>query len=81
MYSQFLRDIGWEWVEFPAHLNADELPAGRLIVRCDGHLTTMIDGVIHDTHDPSKDGTREVDGYFQMCYDLRYDLDSMHLQL
>jgi len=28
------------------------------------HLTAVIDGVIHDTHDPSRDGTRSVYGYY-----------------
>src|SRR5580658_9694624 len=43
-----------------AHLRADELPKGRLIVSVSGHLTAVIDGVIHDTHEPSRRGTRCV---------------------
>lgn len=46
------------------HLRAGELPAGRLLVSCSKHLTAVIDGVIHDTHDPSRGGTRCVYGYF-----------------
>ena len=46
------------------HLRADELPSGRLIVSVSKHLTAVIDGVIHDNHDPSRDGTRCVYGYF-----------------
>jgi hypothetical protein len=69
--SRYLADIGWEW--HPAmhigqgcrtHLRADELPSGRLIVKCSRHLTAVIDGVIHDTHDPSRGGTRCVYGYW-----------------
>ena len=42
-----------------------ELPTGRLIVAVSKHLTTMIDGVINDTHNPSRDGKRCVYGYYQ----------------
>jgi hypothetical protein len=35
------------------HLRADELPSGRLVVSVSKHLTAVIDGVIHDAHDPS----------------------------
>ena len=44
------------------HLRADELPPGRLVVSVTHHLTAVIDGVIHDTHDPSRGGTRCVYG-------------------
>ncbi len=46
------------------HLRADELPQGRLIVNVSKHYTTMIDGVIHDTWDCSRAGTRCVYGYW-----------------
>ncbi len=46
------------------HLRADELPGGRLIVRVSRHMCAVIDGVIHDTHDPSRAGTRCVYGYW-----------------
>ena len=46
------------------HLRADELPTGRLIVAVSKHITAVIDGVIHDTHDCSRSGTRCVYGYF-----------------
>jgi len=45
-------------------LRADELPQGKLIVRLSKHLTAMIDGVIQDTHDPSRGGKRCVYGYY-----------------
>ena len=47
------------------HLRNDELPAGRLIVCLSRHYTAVIDGVIHDTHDPSRGGTRCVYGYWR----------------
>jgi len=47
------------------HLKASELPAGRLVVSVSKHVTAVIDGVVYDTHDPSRDGTRCVYGYWQ----------------
>lgn len=68
---RFLKDLGWDWVPTMSigsgtvvHLRADELPSGRLIVSCSKHLTAVIDGVIHDTHDPRRSGTRCVYGYW-----------------
>lgn len=47
------------------HLRPDELPGGRVLVRCSKHITAMIDGVLHDTYDCSRDGTRCVYGYWK----------------
>ena len=38
------------------HLADGELPVGRLIVALSKHYTTVIDEVIHDTHDPQREG-------------------------
>jgi hypothetical protein len=46
------------------HLRADELPSGTLIVKVSKHLSAVIDGVIQDTHNPSRGGTRCVYGYY-----------------
>ena len=63
--------LGWRWRSTMAigggcttHLRADELPAGRLLVVVSKHFTTVIDGVIHDTYDPSRKGTRCVYGFW-----------------
>lgn len=68
---EYLADHGLRWAPTMkigsgcrVHLRADELPAGRLIVRVTSHLTAVIDGVIHDTHDCSRVGSRCVYGYF-----------------
>ena len=37
------------------HLTDGELPAGRLVASVSRHYTAVIDGVIHDTHDPQRD--------------------------
>ena len=64
---------GWTWTPTMGigtgcrvHLRSDELPDGRLIVSVSKHIVAVIDGVIHDTHDPSRCGTRCVYGYWQM---------------
>lgn len=70
-YKAYLLAAGWRWhptMQFgkgcTVHLTASELPAGILIVRLSHHLTVLIDGVVHDTHDPSRGGKRCVYGYF-----------------
>jgi len=51
------------------HLRADELPSGVIVARLTRHLSAVIDGVVHDTFDPSRDGTRCVYGYWEFPYD------------
>ena len=46
------------------HLRSDELPSGRLIVSLSKHYAAVIDGVVYDTRDPSREGTRCVYGYW-----------------
>ncbi len=46
------------------HLRSGELPRGKLVVRLSKHLTAVIDGVIHDTFNPARKGTRCVYGYW-----------------
>jgi hypothetical protein len=67
----YIEGLGWKWTPTmrigqgcKVHLRADELPAGRLIASVSHHLVAVIDGVIHDIHDCSRDGTRCVYGYF-----------------
>jgi hypothetical protein len=69
---RYLAETGWDWTPTmrvgqgtTVHLRREELPTGRLIVQCSRHLTAVIDGTIHDTHDPSRDGTRAVYGYWK----------------
>lgn len=49
------------------HLRAGELPMGRLVVSVSRHMVAMIDGVIRDTFDPSRGGTRCVYGYWELA--------------
>lgn len=70
-YKKLLASLGWHWVPTMSvgsgcrvHLQQNELPPGRLIVKVSKHLVAVIDGVIHDTSDPSRNGNRCVYGYF-----------------
>lgn len=73
IYKRVLTELDAEWTPTMGigtgcrvHLRADELPAGRLVVSLSRHLTAVLDGVIHDTYDPSRDGTRCVYGYWRL---------------
>ena len=48
------------------HLLSDELPSGNIIVRVSKHLTCVKDGMLHDTYDCSREGTRCVYGYWEI---------------
>ncbi len=70
-YEKYLLSLGARWVSTMSigsgctvHLRSDELPKGKLVVSVSKHLTAVIDGVIHDNHDPSRNGTRCVYGYY-----------------
>ena len=71
VYRPYLESLGWKWIPTmgigtgcKVHLKSEELPTGRLIVRVSKHITTVIDGVLHDTYDCSREGTRCVYGYY-----------------
>lgn len=63
--------LGWHW--YPTmhigsgcttHLRKGDLPSNTIIVSLSGHYTCVKDGVILDTYDPSRDGTRCVYGFY-----------------
>lgn len=63
--------LGWTWVPTmkigsgcKVHLTETELPSGRLVVNLSKHTTCVIDGVLYDTYDCTRDGSRCVYGYF-----------------
>jgi hypothetical protein len=72
VFHDYILGHGFVWVPTmkigtgcQVHLRAHELPSGTLIVKVSKHLTTIIEGVIHDTHNPSRGGSRCVYGYYQ----------------
>lgn len=71
VYDAYLKTRGWQWVPTmgigegcKVHLREGELPKGRIIVRLSRHLAAVIDGVLHDDFDCSRNGTRCVYGYY-----------------
>lgn len=46
------------------HLRADDLPSGRIVCSCSRHLVAVIDGVVNDTYEDDRNGTRCVYGYW-----------------
>lgn len=69
--KKILTDFGWKWNPTMyvgsgcvIHLRGEELPKGRIIASVSRHLVAVVDGVIHDTHDCSRGGTRCVYGYW-----------------
>ena len=70
-FKTLLADLGWQWVPVMSigsgcsmHMTDGELPSGRVIVSLSKHLAAVIDGVLHDTDDCSRGGTRCVYGYW-----------------
>lgn len=60
-FKDYMRTLGFEWVPTmrigsgcKVHLVDGELPNGRLVVSVSKHYTAVIDGVVHDTHDPQR---------------------------
>jgi hypothetical protein len=69
--KKYLEKLGWKWIPTmfvgqgcKVHLKREELPGGTLIVSCSKHLTVVIDGVLNDIFDCSRNGTRCVYGYW-----------------
>ena len=72
-FKDYMKELGFVWVStcgigtgFQAHMNSDELPMGRLVVRKKRHLAAFIDGVLHDTYDCSWGGKVGVYGYWEL---------------
>ena len=75
VYKETIRKVmahyGFKWIPTmqigqgcKVHLNENELPAGRLVVSLSKHEAAVIDGVLNDTYDCTRDGTRCVYGYY-----------------
>jgi hypothetical protein len=61
-FRDYMTSLGFEWVPLMkigtgcrVHLDAKELPKGRIVAKLSKHLCAVIDGIIHDTHDPRRD--------------------------
>lgn len=72
IFREILEELGFERVStmgagtgIQVHMRAEELPSGRLIVELSRHLAAVIDGTVYDNHDPRRDGTRGVYGFWR----------------
>ncbi len=70
-YEKYLFSLGMKCVACMSigsgckvHLREEELPKGKIICSVSRHLVAVIDGVIHDNHDCSREGNRCVYGYY-----------------
>ena len=79
-FKDYMVELGFEWTPTmqigsgcQVHLRSDELPSGRLVCNVSRHTVAVIDGVVHDTYDSSRDGTRCVYGYWKL--NNQHDLD------
>lgn len=75
VYKDCIRKVmehyGWTWHPTmqigsgcKVHLRDGELPGGRLVVNVSRHTTAVINGVLNDIYDCSREGTRCVYGYY-----------------
>lgn len=69
--DKYMEIIGWKWHSCctigstkRVHLVESEIPKGNLILRLSRHLTCTKDGVLYDTYDCTREGTRMVYGYW-----------------
>ena len=69
--KQYLAQLGFQWTPTmfvgqgcKVNLKKEELPSGTLLVSCSRHITVVKDGILHDTHDCTRNGTRCVYGYW-----------------
>lgn len=71
-FKDYMRSLDFAWTATMGigtgctmHLCADELPPGRLVCMVSRHACAVIDGVLFDNHDCSRNGTRCVYGYWK----------------
>lgn len=71
-WKKYLDEIGWKHIitakigqSEKVHLNENELPTDKImIVQVSKHLTCIKNGVLYDTYDCSRNGSRMVYGYW-----------------
>ena len=71
VFDGYLKSLGFVWQACmtigsgcKVHLRAEELPKGRIICRVSKHLVAVIDGVVNDTYNCTRDESRCVYGYY-----------------
>ena len=78
-FRDYMRSLGFTWVPTmrigegcKTHLLRGELPMGRLVVAVSKHYTAVVDGVIHDTHDPTRATIITENGVTRMTHRCVY---------
>jgi hypothetical protein len=72
VYKAHLAAAGWVWTATMGfgtgtthHVAVDEVPmVGPVILRLSRHLVAVVDGVVRDTGDPGRGGSRAVYGWW-----------------
>jgi hypothetical protein len=71
-FKDCMRELGFTWVPTMGigtgcrvHLDASELPSGRLVVMVSRHACAVIDRVLFDNHDCRRGGRRCVYGFWR----------------
>lgn len=72
-FRDYMNSLGFEWTPTmqvgsgcKVHLRKGELPDGRLVVSVSRHYVAVIDNVIYDIYDPSRNGNRCVYGFWKL---------------
>ena len=70
-FNEYMLSLGFKWVPTmfvgvgcKMHLKKEELPTGKIICNVSKHFVAVVDGVINDIYDCSREGTRCVYGYY-----------------
>ena len=76
--KKYMASLGWQWhatmgigTGCTTHLKKSELPRGRIVCSLSRHMVAVVDGVLHDTYDSTRGGTRCVYGYWTAPHNTR----------
>lgn len=71
-FHDYMIELGFVWTPTmkigsgcKVHLRESELSKGRIIVSLSRHMAAVIDGILYDNYDCSREGTRCVYGYYK----------------
>ncbi len=78
-FKDYMTTLGFRWIPTmkigsgcTVHLLKDELPMGSLVVLVSKHYTAVIDGVIHDTYNPTRETILVEQGKQRMSHRCVY---------
>ena len=63
--KRYYGKMGWRYIQVSeGYVTHDKLPGGKVILNLEDHVSTVIDGVIHDDHDWTKENYKVL-GYWR----------------